>query len=182
MSRVQEEKDYWNNNAKDSQVDLKYISDISTEDCLLDLQELEGKTLEIGCGVGRLMKKGYYGIDISEEMLKIAKERRPDCNFKLSDGRTIPYADETFDSVYSYLVFQHLPLDAVESYIKEAHRVLKKNGLFVFQWIMGDEDEPFSKHHSMISIIDTLSTVGFGSYSQASFAYSEWTITTSWKI
>jgi len=149
MNRLTKEKNYWNKASKDPKVDIKYISDIGKAP-FLDLlgKELKkGKTLEIGCGVGRLMQDGYCGIDISEGMLEIAKKRKPKCHFKLSDGRSIPYKDETFDSVYCVLVFQHIPFDAVQFYIDEASRVLKKDGVFIFQMIHGDEDEPFSKHH-----------------------------------
>lgn len=152
MSRIDEEKNYWNTAATDPQVDVKYISDIPTKQFEWIHTQLFGKVLEIGCGVGRLMKPGYYGIDISNKMLKIAQERQPDCRFKLADGRIIPYSDSSFDSVYSVLVFQHLPLEAVAGYIAETKRILKKRGVFIFQFIEGTEDAPFSKHHSLDEI------------------------------
>lgn len=144
--RVNDERTYWDKNALDPDVDIKYISDVSVEDCLKDLPEMTGNVLEIGCGVGRLLKPGYWGIDISEKMLDIARERNPDAKVIHSNGRTIPLSANKFDFVYSYLVFQHLPKDAVAGYIEEAYRVLKPGGKFIFQCILGTEDEPFSKH------------------------------------
>jgi ubiquinone/menaquinone biosynthesis C-methylase UbiE len=147
MNRIQEEKDYWNEAALDPNVDEKYICNLPSEPFFEILGGLEGKVLEIGCGVGRLMKDGYCGIDVSENMLAIAKDRKPKCEFKITDGRSIPYPDETFDGVYCVLVFQHLPADAVQIYIDEAMRVLKPDGTFIFQYIEGREDAPFSKGH-----------------------------------
>lgn len=175
MDRIQEEKQYWNKAAQDPEVDMKYICDLDTGKCLEAIGELEGKVLEIGCGVGRLMKDGYCGIDISEKMLEIARKRKPNCEFKLTDGRSIPYEDNTFDSVYSMLVFQHLPIEAVETYIKEVRRVLKENGVFIFQYIRGKEDAPFSKHHSIIPR-------GFSFHEETGLVHPQWTWVHATKI
>jgi SAM-dependent methyltransferase len=174
-SRITVEKAYWNKAALDPDVDVKYISDLSTKECLEALGEIKGTALEIGCGVGRLMKDGYHGIDISQAMLDIAVGRKPKCTFHLCDGRTIPYADEHFDSVYSVLLFQHLPIEAVEGYIVEAYRVLKSGGTLRFQFIEGIEDEPFSKHHDCPRIIDLLLKTGFtvGTVDEG-LAHSSW--------
>lgn len=149
MNRIKEEKEYWESASKDPEVDKKYISDLPREDDIRALGKLEGKILDLGCGVGRLMNDGYYGVDISEGMLEIAKKRKPNCQFKLCDGRTIPYKDSFFDVVYSVLLFQHLPLDGIQSYIDEVHRVLKPGGVFKFQMIEGTENAPFSKHYKL---------------------------------
>lgn len=161
MNRINEEKNYWNSAAKDPDVDKKYICDLDTQACHSALGELPGKVLEIGCGVGRMMQPDFYGIDISEEMIKIAKNRKPQCHFKVSNGREIPYDEETFDTVYCILVFQHLPIDAVENYFREAYRVLNPGGVFKFQLILGTEDEPFSHHHSPEKVLTLLRDIGF---------------------
>lgn len=156
MDRLTQEKTYWNTAAEDPEVDDKYISNI-TEGFDEVIGCLPGKVLEIGCGVGRLMKPKYYGIDISSKMIDIAKKRHPECVFKLCDGRTIPYEDKTFNSVYCVLVFQHIPFDAVKGYIEEAYRVLKKNGIFRFQFIEGRESEPFSHHYDIDRMLNAVS-------------------------
>lgn len=157
--RVEKEKTYWNNFAIDPMVDLKYISDIEREPFLELIGDLCGKVLDVGCGVGRLMKNGYCGIDISQNMLDIAETRMPDCEFKLCDGRTIPYQDQYFDNVQCILVFQHLPFEGVQSYIREISRVLKTGGHFVFQFIdqldKGSMGE-LSSAHSTADITMTL--------------------------
>jgi ubiquinone/menaquinone biosynthesis C-methylase UbiE len=155
------EREFWDNAAKDPNVDTKYISDLSTEECLNAVGFWAGDVLEIGCGVGRLMRPNWCGVDISSNMLDIASERKPDCHFRLTDGRTIPYDDEVFRAVYSVLVFQHLDEDGIKAYIKEAYRVLEILGTFRFQFVEGNEHEPFSQHYPLSKIKEWLEEAGF---------------------
>lgn len=161
MSRVDIEQDYWNRAALDSEVDTKYISSLSTDECQAAIGNWNGDVLEIGCGVGRLMRPNWCGVDISENMLEIAQRRHPECHFYLNDGRTLPFDDGVFHAVYSVLVFQHLDEEGIKSYIKEAYRVLDTLGIFRFQFIEGDEHEPFSQHYPLGKIADWLTEVGF---------------------
>jgi len=174
MKRVDLEKAYWNKNALDPEVDEKYIADVPTELCLQDIGELKGEVLEIGCGVGRLLREGYVGVDTSVEMLNIARQRTNN-RVVHNDGRTLPFDDESFDSVYSYLVFQHLPFSAFGGYKDEAYRVLRKGGLFVFQFIEGDETEMYSNHYPrevVEQIMPEFKDIKF----YKSVAYDGWTI------
>ncbi len=103
------------------------------------------QALEIGCGPGRLLKPmsrhfGHiYGVDVSDEMIRIARERLrdiPNANVEATNGATLSqFADESLDFIYSYAVFQHIPSrDVVLSYMREARRVLKPGGIFRAQF------------------------------------------------
>jgi SAM-dependent methyltransferase len=98
------------------------------------------RALEIGCGPGRLVKPmsqhfgEIHGVDVSDEM--IARARRnladiPHAHPHATTGADLaPFADDSFDFVYSYAVFQHIPsLDVVMQYLHEARRVLKPGGI-----------------------------------------------------
>ena len=102
------------------------------------------KALEIGCGPGRLMRPlsgefaEIHGIDISDEMIRLAAERLRDIphahvhHTEKSDLSMFP--DESFDFVYSYAVFQHIPSrEVVLGYLAEARRVLKHGGILKCQ-------------------------------------------------
>ncbi|MCC6539521.1 MAG: class I SAM-dependent methyltransferase [Bryobacterales bacterium] len=98
------------------------------------------RALEIGCGPGRLMKPmsahfgEIHGVDVSEEMVARAARNlaaiphahvRPTPNSDLA-----AFADASFDFIYSYAVFQHIPSrEVVLGYLAEAARVLKPGGL-----------------------------------------------------
>ena len=98
------------------------------------------KTLEIGCGPGRLMRPlsgqfaEIHGVDISDEMIRLAAERLRDIphahvhHTQKSDLSMFPA--ESFDLVYSYAVFQHIPSrEVVFGYFAEVRRVLKNGGI-----------------------------------------------------
>jgi ubiquinone/menaquinone biosynthesis C-methylase UbiE len=99
------------------------------------------RALEIGCGPGRLVKSlsrhfgEIHGVDVSDEMIRLARERLgdiPHAHFHTTDGASLPqFADESFDFVYSYAVFQHIPSrDVVLEYMREIRRLLKPGGVF----------------------------------------------------
>jgi SAM-dependent methyltransferase len=102
------------------------------------------RALEIGCGPGRLMRPlsrhfgEIHGVDISDEMIRLARERLADIPH--AHPRHNPssdlaaYAAESFDFVYSYAVFQHIPdREVVFNYFRETRRVLKIGGIARFQ-------------------------------------------------
>lgn len=161
MNRKQLERNYWEAAATHPDVERKFISSSSTALCKKELMgeptgKFIGRVLEIGCGIGRMMEEGYHGIDISDKMIRLAKNNKPGCGFYVSDGREIPFEDSYFDVIYSILVFQHIPFSGFESYVKEVARTLKDNGRFIFQFVEGDEDEPFSKHYSVEKVKQVL--------------------------
>src|ERR1700730_1765183 len=102
------------------------------------------RALEIGCGPGRLLKPmsrnfgEIHGVDVSDEMLDLARAKLigvRHAHVHRSRGADLgQFADESFDFVYSYAVFQHIPSkEVVLSYLTDARRVLKTGGLLWFQ-------------------------------------------------
>jgi SAM-dependent methyltransferase len=94
------------------------------------------KVLEIGCGTGcdllQFAKHGAeaYGIDITEEHLRLAKERVGDkADVRFGDARALPFPDATFDYVYSHGVLMHS--SEPEKIATEIFRVLKPGGRFM---------------------------------------------------
>jgi SAM-dependent methyltransferase len=98
------------------------------------------KALEIGCGPGRLMRPmswnfgEIHGVDVSDEMIRLAAAKLtnvPNAFPRVTDGATLAgYADDFFDFIYSYAVFQHIPsADVVFSYLTEARRVMKNGAI-----------------------------------------------------
>ena len=80
-----------------------------------------------------------HGVDVSDEMIALARERLldiPNAHLHVSDGASLAqFPDETFDFVYSYAVFQHVPSrEVISAYMRETHRVLKMGGLARLQF------------------------------------------------
>ena len=103
----------------------------------------EGRCLEIGCGIGRIMKhlvssfREVHGVDVSAEMVARGRKRLvslPSVYFHKSDGTNLAvFSSGSFDVVYSYIAFQHMPRKVVYSYFGEVSRVLRAGGVFWFQ-------------------------------------------------
>jgi SAM-dependent methyltransferase len=98
--------------------------------------------LEIGPGIGsdaaEFARHGadYYGIDYSEESVKLARKRfeveELDGNFHCGDAsdRDMYIGLPQFDLIYSYGVIHHFP--AIDKIINNVHQALKPGGEFRF--------------------------------------------------
>ena len=96
-----------------------YLSEI---EAIKKVMPKEGKGLEIGVGTGRFAASLgiQYGIDPSENMLALAKERGVYAMRGI--GENIPFPDSSFDyvAILITICFVQDPLKV----LREAHRVL----------------------------------------------------------
>ena len=108
----------------------------------LGLMSPEACVVNIGCGIGRIENaictrvRSIVGLDVSEKMVQRARERvqAPNVEFKVVDGRSLSGIESAaFDLCISFLVFQHMPREFVNSYFRDVARVLKPGGKFFFQ-------------------------------------------------
>ena len=104
--------------------------------------------LEIGCGSGRITRAlsenfgQVYAVDISGEMIRLAKEGLKDRNnvhlYQNNGADLTVLGDVPVDFAFSFIVFQHIPRrEVIYSYVREVSRLLKPGGLFKFQ-VQGD--------------------------------------------
>ena len=95
--------------------------------------EKEDKVLEIGCGSGNLLKylnsKNIHGLDISPKMIEFCKKTILYGSFVSGDAESLPYESNSFDKVIISEVLYYLP--DIEKALKEANRILKKDGLLL---------------------------------------------------
>jgi demethylmenaquinone methyltransferase/2-methoxy-6-polyprenyl-1,4-benzoquinol methylase len=92
-------------------------------------------TLDVACGTGdmcvELLKRSctVTGVDLSEEMLAIARQKAPIVTFMIADAEHLPFPDASFDAVtcaFGVRNFIHL-----EQGLGEMLRVLKPGGRMV---------------------------------------------------
>jgi len=97
-----------------------------------------GNALDVGCGcTGRfidlLLDKGFTpeGVDISEEMIRLAKKRHPEINFYLQDicEWDIP---RKYDFITAWDSIWHIPLDQQEKVLTKLISCLNANGVLIF--------------------------------------------------
>jgi len=105
------------------------------------------RILDAGCGPGRDIKilyelgaKEVYGIDLSKNMLDIARKYEPRGKYFAMDIRKLYFNDEFFDGIICIGVLVHLNRwDFIRS-LKEFYRVLKKDGILLLS-VKIDEKE-----------------------------------------
>jgi ubiquinone/menaquinone biosynthesis C-methylase UbiE len=113
------------------------------------------KVLDVGSGPGQFSKylteKGFAveGVDVSDEMLAIARAKAPGVPFKKMDMRKLEFADHAFDGILAAYSIIHIPTPELPGVLSEMKRVLKPEGytLFIVQEGEADQvvDEPLAK-------------------------------------
>ena len=99
-----------------------------------DLNELQddvaalapARTLDVACGTGfltRHLRGEITALDQSERMLEVAAERVPGAVFVSGDALALPFADGSFDRLFTGHFYGHLQDRDREAFIAEAHRV-----------------------------------------------------------
>lgn len=92
------------------------------------------KTLDVGCGTGHLLKAAdqreleTYGVDISEEGVKIAQKVSPNSKIIVGKGEELSFPNDFFDYVTCIGALEHF-LDIGKG-IQEMKRVAKAKALF----------------------------------------------------
>lgn len=97
--------------------------------------------LDLGCGNGRLVKLfedlriNYTGIDISPNLISEAMQdfgENDRQKFVVGDALNLPFADNSFDKVYSIAFFHHIPSKKMRIQVmNELKRVLKPEGILL---------------------------------------------------
>ena len=114
-----------------------------------ELEELGGlirqlspvRTLDVGCGTGFLtqhLRGEVVGLDSSETMLELARERVPSVTFVQDDALALPFGDGTFDRVFSTFFYCHLEEAERLQFLFEARRVARE--LVIIGSVPGEGD------------------------------------------
>lgn len=109
----------------------------------LEINITRRKSLDFGCGVGRLTQAlaQYFdevvGVDISLSMIDLANKYnmyKDKCKYCLNTTFDLRmFENNCFDFIYSNIVLQHIQPKYSIEYIKEFLRTLSPGGLLIFQ-------------------------------------------------
>ena len=94
------------------------------------------KILDAGSAAGRdshyFFNKGLEvtGVDLSEELIEIARKKCPEIEFIKADFRKLPFEDNFFDGVWAHAALVHMEkIEDIKRALKEFKKVLKKDGI-----------------------------------------------------
>ena len=148
-------KDYWNNrpcNLNHSKLEKgsrEYFDEVEAkkhfvEPHILKFADFSNcnnlKVLEVGCGIGtaavNFIRNGaiYTGIELSDESLKLTKQRLDIYNlsgelYNINAEEDISFIGlNSFDLIYSFGVIHHSPNP--EKIVENVYKLLKPNGVF----------------------------------------------------
>ncbi len=139
---------------------------------VLDILKQKICVMDAGCGSGSLaidVKKesqniSLYAVDADQKILVIAEKKaemeNQQIHFRKAFLQKLSFPDNSFDVVYSSLVFHHLNSDIKKEAMKEIHRVLKKEGRF----LLVDFGKPKNKFFSVFSWFTVLFEEGYDNY------------------
>ncbi len=149
------------------------------------------RILELGAGTGAATSDfaksfrvlSYTVSDVSEDYLKLARMRTPNGPFDFVQGpaEALPFADASFDLVFSVFLFHELPRSVREEVLRETFRVLAPGGIIgICDSIQRDDDpklnivletfpkdyhEPFYKDYTLWDASSALKHTGFSEVS-----------------
>jgi SAM-dependent methyltransferase len=121
------------------------------------------RLLDVGCGSGRALLLGrdrgadVTGIDVTQPLLDVARERVPEARLLLAEMDVLPFDDTSFDAVIGVNAFQFAadPLVA----LAEASRVLAPDGRLVASLFAEPERSESTAIHQALSGLVPSSTV-----------------------
>ncbi len=110
--------------------------------------------VDIGCGTGLasapLIENGYNitGVDPSEPMLAVARERYPEATWVKGSAEALPFGPASFDVAISAQAFHHADARAALTEIK---RVVRPRGIVAIWWKGLMSDDPVKQLRDSIA-------------------------------
>lgn len=115
----------------------KTYAEPQRSDFLAERAELElllstlppARTLDVACGTGFLTRHlpgEVVGLDQSDAMLAVARERASDAEYVLADAFDLPFPDDSFDRLFTGHFYGHLEPAGRETFLAEARRVARE--------------------------------------------------------
>ena len=100
---------------------------------------------DIGSGSGRLAPHLHglgltpHGIDLSPEMVRVARRDHPGYAFEVADLRALPFEDASLAGVVCWYSLMYLPPDDRQGAFAELARVVRPGGYFTTAFKVGDD-------------------------------------------
>jgi ubiquinone/menaquinone biosynthesis C-methylase UbiE len=87
------------------------------------------RTLDVACGTGfltRHLRGDVVGLDASERMLTVARQRAPSARFVCGDALALPFEENSFERLFASYFYCHLEEADRLRFLAEAQRVARE--------------------------------------------------------
>jgi len=114
----------------------------------------DGPVLDVGCGPGYVTRHlrdlgvDAFGIDLSPEMIAIARRDHPVLRFEVGTMTDLDLADRSVAGVLAFWSVIHVPDDVVPAVFGEFRRVLRPGGPLLVGFHVGDETRHTSEGYT----------------------------------
>ncbi|AKU15331.1 class I SAM-dependent methyltransferase [Luteipulveratus mongoliensis] len=104
-----------------------------------------GPVADVGCGPGYVTRHLHglgvdaFGIDLSPEMVAIARRDHPGLRFDVGSMTDLDLADHSITGVVAFWSVIHIPDEAVPGVFEQFRRVLRPGGPLLVGFHVGDE-------------------------------------------
>ncbi|NHN24601.1 class I SAM-dependent methyltransferase [Flavobacterium jejuense] len=151
MDKYKETFDTWNKIAQiyqDKFMDLDLYN--KSYDSFLELiPKKNACILDIGCGPGNITKYllsknanlKIKGIDISENMIKLAKKNNPLAQFEVIDSREIDSLHQIFDAILCGFCIPYMSQSDCLKLIIDCYNLLNNSGVLYLSFVEGDYEK-----------------------------------------
>lgn len=120
--------------------------------------DLGTSVADVGCGTGRLepylAAKGLSprGIDLSPEMIRVARRDQPGFDFEVADLRALPCADASLAGAVCWYSLMYLAPSGRPAAFGELARVVKPGGYLVTAFKAGDSQVRRAGHSTGLGV------------------------------
>ena len=117
-----------------------------------------GLVADVGCGPGYVTRHLHdlgvdaFGIDLSPEMIAIARRDYPDLRFEVGTMTDLDLADDSVTGLLAFWSVIHVPDHAVPAVFAQFRRVMRPGGPLLVGFHVGDETRHTSEGYSGRSI------------------------------
>lgn len=143
---------------------------------------VDGRVADVGCGTGvvagmlRDIGIDVFGIDLSPNLVNLARSRRPDIEFRVGSMLALDVPDGSLGGVLAWYSTIHIDDVDLPTAFAEFYRVLRPNGVALLGFQVGDEpfvvEQAFGETMHLVFrrrrpdvVVSALTAAGFTEYS-----------------
>ena len=91
-----------------------------------------GLILDLACGTGRLLHLATHGLDASQEMVRLARQKHSAKDIRCGRATNLEELKIRFDAIFCMHLFMHLPPEEIQMVLDACFDRLRTDGLLIF--------------------------------------------------